>query len=115
MTSTTISNMPPSKTSPEEIYGWKTYTEREVGKELYRLYKDKDFIEFSIQLGLNQLKNIRHKFSVANQEKNDDIVDYLQRFYKDLEQIEKEIDYFEIQQSYYEELQMRNEDYYSYY
>jgi hypothetical protein len=33
-----------SKTSPEAIYGWKKYTEQEVGKELYRLYSDKDFI-----------------------------------------------------------------------
>jgi hypothetical protein len=106
--------MTPSKTSPEAIYGWKTYTEKEVGKELYHLYKDKDFIEFSIQIGLNQLKNIQHKFGYINQSKNDDIVDYLERFYKELDQIEKEIDYFEIQQAYYDEIQMRNEDTYPY-
>jgi hypothetical protein len=107
--------MTSSKTIPEAIYGWKTYSETEVGKELYRLYKDKDFIEFSIQIGLNQLKSIQHKFGLSNQAKNDDIVDYLERFYKELDQIEKEIDYFEIQQSYYDEIQMRNEDRYDYY
>ena len=96
MTSKILFKMTPSKTNPEAIYGWKSYTEKEVGVELNRLYKDKDFIEFSIELGINQLKNKQHKFYLTAREKYNEIVDYIERFYKELEQVEKEIDYFEI-------------------
>jgi hypothetical protein len=111
----TYSKMSTSKTSPEKIYGWKHYTEKEVGLELNRLYKDRNFIEFSISLGFNQLENYQHKFGVHIQAKICDIEDYLQKFYKELDQIESEIAYFECQQAYYDEIQMRNEDCYPYY
>lgn len=115
MTSMYSSKMNTSKSSPEAIYGWKSYTEKEVGFELKRLDKERDFIEFSINIGLNQLKNIQHKFGAHAQAKIADIDDYLQRFYKELSQIESEIAYFECQQAYYDEIQMRNEDCYPYY
>lgn len=107
--------MSTSKTSPEAIYGWKHYTEREVGIELRYLYSTEKFIKGGIDLGINQLQNVRHKFGQNNIEKYNEINEYLERLYKELDQIESEIAYFECQQAYYDEIRMRDEDCYRYY
>ena len=104
-----------SKTSPEAIYGWKSYTEREVSIELRYLYCTQKFIEGGINLGNTQLQNVKHKFGQKNVEKHNEIIEYLNRCHNELEQIEKEVAYFENIQSYYDDVRMRDEDTYSYY
>jgi hypothetical protein len=114
MTSTDPSKMNNSKISPETIYGWKSYTEREVSIELRYLYSTQKFMEGGINLGINQLQNVRHKFGQKNIEKYNEISEYLQRCYNELDQIEREIAYFENIQSYYDDIRMRDEDTYPY-
>lgn len=104
-----------SKTSPEAIYGWKRYTETEVSIELRYLYSTQQFIEGGINLGINQLHNVKHKFGPKNVENHNEIIEYLNRCHNELEQIENEIAYFENIQSYYDDIRTREEDTSSYY
>lgn len=109
------SKMHNSKTSPEAIYGWKNYTEQEVSIELRYLYSTEQFIKGGINLGINQLDNVRHKFGVNNVQKYNEINEYIIRCSDELNQIEREIAYFENIQSYYDDIRTRDEDTYRYY
>ena len=104
-----------SKTIPEAIYGWKSYSEREVEIELRYLYSTEQFIKSGINLGITQLQKYQHKFGQQNIEKYNEINKYLQRCYNELEEIERDISYFDNIQSYYDDIRMREEDCYSHY
>lgn len=99
----------------EATYGWKHYTENDITQHLKRLYNNREFILYGISIGLNQLKNIRHKFGLHIQAKIADIDHYLHRQYNELDMIDDEIIYFQYQQTYYDDIQFKKEDTYTYY